>query len=803
MKRKSLKKLLAIILCLVMSVSVIIQNICTVYGADFSKEIVTSNPGNIEKDTFTIDDLYKVTSIKNTLDKNNETYISYSNVGTSVTVEVYSQNVESVEPILDGPDKGKYKFKLAIAYVKNEPPTLNVINPPSDKSFKDYITVDGTVQDPNDGESVKLYYTIDKKIDETNKDLKPQNLLYSKGMDTNTPYSIVAKPTAQNFTGYVPISKVQEGNHTLYIWAEDGINKTPVKVINFTNDKSAPENPIISTTPGSDVYAKKVSVNIAYPSDAVTKKYRTSNDPFYKDYSSSFDVSENQTVYAACYDEVGQQSLVSSLEITNIDNQPPTKPTINVVGPDVVTDNSIHFKVTPGVDEHPNATTYYNYDGNWKPYPEDIITTGIEIPKTKVGETVIKAKTVDQAGNETFADEKKVTIKSTTVSPSPSPSSSSSYVPSGSSYVAPVSVNQSPTSTPTPTVTPTPTSSVVVQPTKVIGKEGVKSDLGVFLTSDKTIYEENNTVSFSVYYINKLATSADNVIVNVEVPQKTTVADNGKGTVNNNILSWNIGNVASKASGEIKFKLKIGQLDKSEVILTSKATISSSNVPVNTDDDQSIFNFMAFSKKLENKPHVKFINGYANNEFKPENMITRAEVAKILVTALNLSKGTSAKKSFKDVDKKHWAYDYINTAVNNGLFDGYTDGTFLPNKFITRAELSTVLVKYLKFKNVDPFKLHFNDISKHWAKNYIEEIYRSKLIEGYKDGSFKPDSQIKRCECVTIIDRLLYRGPLKDVDCGFKDVKKSHWAYGYIAEGSIDHSYIRNADGSETKKVKK
>jgi hypothetical protein len=222
----------------------------------------------------------------------------------------------------------------------------------------------------------------------------------------------------------------------------------------------------------------------------------------------------------------------------------------------------------------------------------------------------------------------------------------------------------------------------------------------------------------------------------------------------------------------------------------------------NMDDDQSVFNFIGFSRKIEGKPHVKFINGYETKEFKPENMITRAEVAKILVTALSLGKSTDTGKKFSDVDKKHWAYDYIITAVNNGLFSGYSDGTFLPNKAITRAELSTALAKYLKLNNIEPYKIHFNDINSHWAKNYIEEIFRSRLIEGYIDGSFKPDAQIKRCECVTIIDRLLNRGPLKDADCGFTDVNKSHWAYGYIAEGSIDHSYTRNSDGSETIKKK-
>jgi len=147
---------------------------------------------------------------------------------------------------------------------------------------------------------------------------------------------------------------------------------------------------------------------------------------------------------------------------------------------------------------------------------------------------------------------------------------------------------------------------------------------------------------------------------------------------------------------------------------------------------------------------------------------------------------------------KHWASEYIEAATKKGLFTGYGDGSFKPDEAITRAELSVVISRYLELRDVEPMELHFKDINNNWAVNAIEEIYRNKIIIGYPDGNFRPNSKMIRIEAVTMINRLLKRGPLKGADSSFTDIDNSYWGLGQIEESSRTHEYDRNQDGSET-----
>jgi hypothetical protein len=853
MKRKS-RKSLAVALSLILAMSVIIQNVSLVHGEEIYKEWKAKYLGvkdRPEDFTFEIEDLLENPIIEcvKVPGKSSDNVIQNVNVnGNTLTGSVYGDNAQVVS---DG-----YIYKFKINYSKNTAPILNVSEPPTNiKRYNgfDYIEVKGSVSDPNK-QNIKLFYLINKYspqatqspvaatptsasnssatatatfIPTNSATPTPTPLTFQQipGKNLEGPYTIKHNGGTSNFICYLPLGELtNEGLYEVKIWADDGLKKSNEIVRTFYRDTAKPATPQFKISP-DDIYAKKVTVSIIYPTSSqstipekdvkIYYSYKTSKESVYKLYTSSFELNENLTVTAACYDEFGRISNDQPKTIVNIDNTPPSAPQIQIKSETTVTDTPIKFIINHGTDKVIDLKTYnetkeikeikgpvtskYSYDGgkSWLDYNDVKSMYEAEISKTqKVGDFEIIAKTIDAAGNESaYSEPVKVTIKSSTPVSSSTPGTGSSGG-SGFVYIPNVQI-----ATPTPSTVIEPVSTIP-GPVPTPSPIPVPADLGVFLTSAKTAYEESSTVAFSVYYTNKLNTPADKVVVKAEIPQNTTVVDAAKGTVSGSTISWDIGTLNAKSTGEIIFKIKLGTADSSEVKMSSKVSISSANQMKNTDDDESTFNFISFSKKIEGKPHVKFINGYETKEFKPENMITRAEVAKILVTALSLGKGTDTGKKFTDVDKKHWAYDYIIPAVNNGLFSGYSDGTFLPNKAITRAELSTALSKYLKLKSIDPYKFHFNDISKHWAKNYIEEIFRSKLIEGYSDGSFKPDSQIKRCECVTIICRLLNRGPLKDADCGFIDVNKTHWAYGYISEGSIDHSYTRNSDGSESKKNK-
>jgi hypothetical protein len=195
--------------------------------------------------------------------------------------------------------------------------------------------------------------------------------------------------------------------------------------------------------------------------------------------------------------------------------------------------------------------------------------------------------------------------------------------------------------------------------------------------------------------------------------------------------------------------------------------------------------------------HRAYINGYPDNTFRPENQVTRAEVAAMFAKILNLEVKKETQAVYSDVPKEHWAAGVIRAVTDAGLFKGYEDNTFRPDAAITRAELVVVIAKHLKLENVEPFEIYFSDIEGHWAMNYIEEINRFNITKGYEDGTFRPNDKIKRSEAVTLINKMLYRGPLKADRSSFTDVGVNHWAFGHIEEAARDHTLKLDEEGLE------
>ena len=195
--------------------------------------------------------------------------------------------------------------------------------------------------------------------------------------------------------------------------------------------------------------------------------------------------------------------------------------------------------------------------------------------------------------------------------------------------------------------------------------------------------------------------------------------------------------------------------------------------------------------------HKGFINGYNDGTFRPSNNITRGETATILTSVLELQNGSN---SFLDVEDAAWYADSIKAVASAGIVSGYSDGTFKPTGYITRAEFVTMIARA---KNLNDTECKFSDIDKHWAYNYICGVASQGWIAGYNNGTFKPDEPITRAEVVVIIDRMLGRSP----DTGyiqnkissqpFTDVAQDFWGYNYILEASITH-YVDNNKSTET-----
>ncbi|NLP14713.1 MAG: cell surface protein [Clostridium sp.] len=210
---------------------------------------------------------------------------------------------------------------------------------------------------------------------------------------------------------------------------------------------------------------------------------------------------------------------------------------------------------------------------------------------------------------------------------------------------------------------------------------------------------------------------------------------------------------------------------------------------------------------IDGKTHYSYLSGYPDGSFKPEKKITRAEAAVIFANLLGANENTKITgtiPTYTDLDKDHWATWAIQYVSSKQLFSGYPDGSFKPNRNITRAEFSTVVFKLLKaaksLKDEEIKDNKFKDTEGHWARQNIEQLAALGYINGYPDGTFMPDYNIKRAESVALINRALQRGPLKGATKMFPDVPETHWAFEDIAEGAIDHTFVVNSRGEETLK---
>lgn len=183
-----------------------------------------------------------------------------------------------------------------------------------------------------------------------------------------------------------------------------------------------------------------------------------------------------------------------------------------------------------------------------------------------------------------------------------------------------------------------------------------------------------------------------------------------------------------------------------------------------------------------------YISGYSDGTFRPDASVTRAEVAVMFSKVLNYNTMPIGQPAFKDVDSSHWAFGAIQAISRNGLFNGYTDGSFKPDQPITRAEIMAVFSNYWDMAGllVDDSANHFiKDVpANHWALKFINKAFNAKLVSGYGDNTFKPDNKTSRAEMVVMINKLLGRADLVTENSKFKDIIKGHWARHAIEAAS-------------------
>lgn len=206
--------------------------------------------------------------------------------------------------------------------------------------------------------------------------------------------------------------------------------------------------------------------------------------------------------------------------------------------------------------------------------------------------------------------------------------------------------------------------------------------------------------------------------------------------------------------------------------------------------------------KLNTADHFAYVQGYPDGTVKPAGNITRAETAAILFRLMDdASRKTyySTKSGFRDVASGSWYNTYVATLNNAGVITDSSNGYFRPNEAITRAELAAMLAK---FSETTGAANYFNDVSaKYWAANAIAICAKLGWITGYPDGTFRPDKNVTRAELMAMINRATGRAP-KSADAflpGMKtwiDNTSDKWYYLDVQEATNSHSYTVKA--SET-----
>ncbi len=252
----------------------------------------------------------------------------------------------------------------------------------------------------------------------------------------------------------------------------------------------------------------------------------------------------------------------------------------------------------------------------------------------------------------------------------------------------------------------------------------------------------------------------------VKKPVTTTVDKFGK---------WSV-NVPKGTTLYAKDTITVVQIEKNKdpnavkTVVKAKSGDSFIVTPVIPGDKK------AEEKKAQEKPSTAtitgYINGYPDGTFRPGKSMTRAEAASILAKLQRLPLTDSSKPAFSDADG--WYNAVINAVVKAGYMKGYPDGSFKPDKPITRAEFATMLSHFMSAKTASN---PFTDTNGNWAQEAIDKAYAQGIIKGYEDNTFRPAADVSRAEAVSMVNRTFNIKKAGDVKNPFTDISPSHWAY--------------------------
>ena len=278
------------------------------------------------------------------------------------------------------------------------------------------------------------------------------------------------------------------------------------------------------------------------------------------------------------------------------------------------------------------------------------------------------------------------------------------------------------------------------------------------------------------------------------------------GTVDGNFtyitvdVPGNVGNAKDLAAHENYVKTldfgndkEITEWKSNEVALLLKR--SSASVPVVPSPGGS-----KEPSDLNITDHFAYVIGYPDGTVRPGGNVTRAEVATIFFRMLKddaREKYWKTDNRYSDVKSTDWFNNAISTLSNMGIIDGYPDGTFRPNAGITRAEFAKIAVSFFKDNVRETIGDRFSDIHGKWYTEYVNLANELAIVNGYPDGTFRPDNKIIRAESMTIVNNTLRRTPCKEgllpvsVMITWPDNAASAWYYEAVQEATNSHEYSR------------
>lgn len=330
---------------------------------------------------------------------------------------------------------------------------------------------------------------------------------------------------------------------------------------------------------------------------------------------------------------------------------------------------------------------------------------------------------------------------------------------------------------------------------------------------DKIRFEPDEDILYYVDYYNGTSSKVTNAKLVVDLPtylEADKASDSGKITTKQ--VTWSLGTLNAGEYGRVSFVAHYTSSKVNEKIITVPAKIYSGS---SLKDTSTVRNLIFCVGASGSGSHQAYCVGYPDGTFLPEGKITRAELASMICNIEGLTYSTNRTTQFTDAND-HWAKNYMQTVVDKGYMKPKSYNYFGAQDYATRGDLAYAIAAILDVEDLEPVFISATDTKNSDVRCAMEQLLRLGIMDGYSDGTAKPNSSITRAEAVTIINNYLFRGELytkgynyaynfetnythggNSYILRFTDLSSNHWAYGHIMEATNNHRYERVMDGNE------